>query len=504
MNKLILFLSSLSLLLALAACQDGNDFGEGYAPSLSGSTQPKIVLTVSTPSTFANTDGEQNLEVTCNIGGWTVRSSETWCTVQKTGDTGLKVTVAENTSTDSRTATITFYYGSETLREITVTQQGKGKHTTASPGSGFPAVENGAYTLDTPDATTLTINVTSNEGWTATSSNTALCTVEHSDGSNNGKVTVTVKQNTTKDSREATITIVGTDSGDKTSFTVKQPGIQISVSPGSLEFDAAKGSKNLTVTSNTIHWTVESSDESWCKATMSGNTVTVTVTENTSTTSERKAVVTVKAGKVTPIEINVTQKKKEIAPYTRVTSETSITLDKPDEITVPINIESNESWTAAITKNPDNSCTLISPADGKGSGVGTLTVKLAKNATEKLRTVEITITGKSSGQPTTVSVSQPGTSYYIAIDGEKDQTVDSSGGPLTVKVRTNDAPFQVGSDASWCTVVERTSDSFKLEVNKNGTLSKRRATITVTSKSGKKDTMTVTQKAGKISREEYD
>ena len=483
--------------------------------------QPGITFALKEPlSEFLAEGGEQTSAVTCNSRtiDWSVKSSDTlWCTVEKTSNSTIKVTATKNTSTERRKATVTFYYGSETLNETNVDQQGEGKQTSATPGKGFPAMKDGFYTLDSPDATTLTINVTSNESWTATSSNTALCTVSPEESSNKGEVTVTVKKNTTISEREATVTIEGKDSKKPTDIKIKQPGAtpNLEVSPSeTIQFDAdgkcTSSSNKFTITGN-VEWTL-SSDATWCHPTTdSGNgnkEIAVTVDKYDNTT-QREATITIE-----PTDNSLKEKlRKTISVtqagvyYTKVTSSTTITLDKPDEVPIDITIKSNDDWTAQITDNPDNCCTLEKPKDGKGSGDGKQTIKLTRNTTEDLRTVKVTITGENSGIPITVSVNQPGTSYYITIDpvnGKKDRTVKSEGDTLAVTVSTNDTSFEPKCKQSWCKIKDKTDKGFKLEVEPNGTISTRTAIITVTSKSEKTDTMKVTQKAGDIGIEEYD
>ena len=67
---------------------------------------------------------------------------------------------------------------------------------------------------------TKSISVTSNDLWTVTSSE-SWCTVSPSEGSNDGTVKVTVSKNES-DSRSATITVKGTNSGITKTVSVKQ------------------------------------------------------------------------------------------------------------------------------------------------------------------------------------------------------------------------------------------------------------------------------------------
>lgn len=80
------------------------------------------------PSTFdvEAAGGQLTAEVKSNCD-WTVSSNASWCRLSATSGNGnaqLVMTVDENTSEDSRTATVTITYDSKTVT-LTVTQKGK-------------------------------------------------------------------------------------------------------------------------------------------------------------------------------------------------------------------------------------------------------------------------------------------------------------------------------------------------------------------------------------------
>ena len=104
---------------------------------------------------FASGSGSENFKITSNTS-WTVVSDQSWCTVSKTsgsGDSSIRVSVTENTFTNSRKATVTVE--SETItRSLAVIQSGA----TSSPsqdrtfivgGVQFKmiAVEGGTFTM---------------------------------------------------------------------------------------------------------------------------------------------------------------------------------------------------------------------------------------------------------------------------------------------------------------------------------------------------------------------
>ncbi|MBR3472762.1 MAG: hypothetical protein IKH22_09310 [Prevotella sp.] len=96
----------------------------------------EVSLELSSSSlSLASSAGSEQVTITCN-GSWTANSSELWCTVSPasgTGDGVLTITASENTSADSRNATVTVTAGALT-RTVTVTQGGKSSGGTAPAG----------------------------------------------------------------------------------------------------------------------------------------------------------------------------------------------------------------------------------------------------------------------------------------------------------------------------------------------------------------------------------
>ena len=82
--------------------------------------------------------------------------------------------------------------------------------------------------------------------------------------------------------------------------------------------------------------------------------------------------------------------------------------------TKDVTVTSNESWTA--TSDATSWCT-VSPASG--SNGGTVKVTVAANTSTSQRTAHVTVTGKTSGDVTTVTVAQEAGQGAISIEGEE-------------------------------------------------------------------------------------
>ena len=278
------------------------------------------------------------------------------------------------------------------------------------------------------------VTVTSNEEWTASSSQ-SWCSVTPTSGSNSGYLSVTCSKNDAENQRTATITVTGKESGKTTVINVTQSpksnsviGLDdydsdkdldgggtttysLSVSPTSMSMLAVGESKTSSVTSNDS-WTV-SSNQSWCTVSptsgSNNGSIKVTTAKNTSTSS-RTAVITVKGANSGSKTITVTQDA-----YTLSVSQSSLQMSSDGE-SKTVSVTSNDSWT--VTSN-QSWCT-VSPSSGSNNG--TLTIKTTANSSNA-RTATVTINGSNSGRTVTVSVSQDGGTTIGLDDYDSDKSL---------------------------------------------------------------------------------
>lgn len=172
-------------------------------------------LIVSDVLQFGDKGGEQTIVITAS-DAWSIKKSSgsSWLTIKpesgKAGTTTVTLSATENTSTDSRTSTLTIQCGGLS-KSVKVTQ--------AATGTVISLDTN---TLEfTSESGKKTFNISSNSSWTVSSDKT-WCSVSPTNGSGKGNVTVTVQVNTSTSARTATISI---KSGSTTkTLTVKQNG----------------------------------------------------------------------------------------------------------------------------------------------------------------------------------------------------------------------------------------------------------------------------------------
>lgn len=245
----------------------------------------------------------KNVDVPANIPWQASNGGASWCTIGNGSQTG-----ANTKDGDTKSFTYTVAKNEGVPREATITVQGTGAFTAYTKTfkvyqlTGTWLNINQADQTTGPQATDHTLAVTSNTTWTVASNNTGVATVSPASGSNNANVTVSVKANTTTNSRTATVSATPAGNTAK-SYTVTQYGVVFPAFFTNVTNVVASGqvATNVSVTSN-ITWQATSNAD-WCTITNGSQTgantqagdeknFTYTVAANTS--AAREATITVK------------------------------------------------------------------------------------------------------------------------------------------------------------------------------------------------------------------
>lgn len=165
---------------------------------------------------FSSNEEEQSFSVTSNVS-WRVACDADWVTLTEsttrgTGNGTVKVSVKENSSIESRTATVTISSTDAGSVKVIITQAGDNLELKLNKNDMSFVAAGGS------DSFTITCNTS----WTVTSDQ-SWCTVSSSSGSGNTSITVYVSENSSTDSRSATITV---KAGDITQdISVTQGGV---------------------------------------------------------------------------------------------------------------------------------------------------------------------------------------------------------------------------------------------------------------------------------------
>ena len=322
--------------------------------------------------------GTTTFSVTSNVD-WSIKSvSASWINATKTNNTTINVSYTANTTTSSRSATITISGGGNE-KTVTVIQE--------KPETIILEVT--PNTIEVNSAAGITsFTVNSNIDWSVEDDASWLTATKP--GST--EISVSYQTNATTNSRTATITVSG---GGKT-ITVKviqAASVILDVTPSSMEVTPVAGTTTFSVNSN-VTWSIKNVSASWLVATKSNNTtINVSYTAN-STTSSRSATITVTGGGIDKT-VTVIQKKPEtvvleVTPDSReVNSAAGITSFSVNS-NIDWSVEDDASWLTAT----------------KPSSTG-ISVSYQTNATTISRTATITVSG--GGKTITVKVIQAAT-----------------------------------------------------------------------------------------------
>ena len=390
---------------------------------------------------FPAASSSETLSVTANQP-WTATTSDAWLTLSNTsgeGDASLTISAEENTSITSRTGTVTFQTGATTYA-VSVTQKGATPIFEATPSSLSYSASGGSET----------ISITSNQSWTATTSD-AWFNISAAAGEGNATLTVTAEENSSIAERSGKVTFSAGGNTYTVNITQKGADLIFSVTPTTFSFTSSGGNQSVSVKSNQA-WTV-SFDVSWLSlSTVSGTgdaTLTITAQTNTSTDNRAGTVTFTSGGKtytVTIIQDGVAT-HFEISPSTL--SFTSSGGSKS------VSVMSNQPWTVS------SDASWLKLSDNSGTSDATLTITAQANKSAGNRAGAITfITGSASY---TVNVTQAGveaSKAYLTFEAientsfsfsENDLHYSLDGGTTwtTLPAETESPILQAGDRISW-------------------------------------------------------
>lgn len=155
------------------------------------------------------------IDVTTNTKWWTIKSNQSWATVTSDtlyGNANVKIEVLENTTADTRVASLTLKSGTKgPEKTIVVTQKGLPSHIDVSTSNISTTGYGGTYEVD----------ITSNATWTVTVNklvqpNSDWITVSPISGLGDGKIVISIIKNVSNvDNLNATITVSVADETKK-------------------------------------------------------------------------------------------------------------------------------------------------------------------------------------------------------------------------------------------------------------------------------------------------
>lgn len=307
--------------VTISLSQDGDDVSSYGEWTISVSANPTSVSSSGGTSTITAsakrtvywvsgdvTEETGNPTLSTNLGSLSSASSPS------------TLTLGENTSTSSRTATIKATHGGKSAT-CTVTQAG------AEPTIEYvftitPNTYDAPYSSASFIPRTVSTKNGSNIGYSLTSGGTDWVVV-----STTGKITVEILKNTTSSTRSTTLVFTQNESGKTQSIEITQSGYTptytFNVSPTNLDVTAAETNETLTVnsyktvlesdgseTTESLNYEF-SSNASWVNAARTTtNTTYITVAENKTTTQRTAKITLTQAESGAQAFVNVIQDGK--------------------------------------------------------------------------------------------------------------------------------------------------------------------------------------------------
>ena len=402
----------------------------------------------------------KSLTVTSNIA-WTATCEENWVTLAPVNgaSTGtLKATIAANTTTASRTATI----------KVLNTEYRITKTITVSQGALDPSLEVSLNAISTTNVgTSKQLTVTSNIAWSATCE-ADWVTLTPANGTKGSKtLKATIAANPTTVSRTATIKVANQEYNITKEISVTQSALipSLEVSDTAITATSTERTKSVTITSS-IAWTA-TCEANWVtltpvNGTRGTTTLNATIAANP-TTSSRTATI-----KVQNSEFGITKtiavSQKPLIPSLEVSDNTISEISAPASgLTEQLTITSSIDWTATCAA----SWVTLTPANGT-SGTTTLKVTIAANTLTSTRTTTIKVTNAEHNIVKNIVVNQEANtkSYTVNLNSQwrLSSSVSNPNSSTYDGVYESYSNYGVDSSSAWMYINIEGYDTFSIYV----------------------------------------
>ena len=450
-------------------------------------TQTKARFTITPSSTSLTFDGgaaSQTIVVTTLADNWTVTPMadlSDWCSVTRTDDSHVQISVQPNVLSVSRTGHIELATDTETAT-VTVTQR-PAKFTSVFEEIHFNQA-GGSQTIG---------NAVCDAPWTAQTSYDWLSLTPSTGAAGETPITIHATANNSMETRTGYLYLVLSNE-NKQEIKVTQEGITFDVSNTSFSYSPEGGEMTFVVNTN-AHWifsyagTQDGELPDWLSLSPSegvGTTeVTLTAARNPYDTSRSTTLVLRPSAVNAPVTLSVTQEALTF----------NVTGDAlqfgSDGGSMQMALTSNGEWTA-IAK--PTSWFSVTPSSGKGSA--TLTVTAQPNDNKNTRQGELTV---SCGELSNVfPIIQTGTWLNISADAFH---FTSKGGSETLTLST-DRKWTATKSGNWITLSAYEGEgniTLTVTTADNPSANARSGSFTITTDDGKSVSATVTQDARYLS-----
>lgn len=414
------------------------------------------------------------------------------------------LTLGENTSTSSRTATIKATHGGKSAT-CTVTQSGATPSTTytfsinpykvnvgSSGGSGsvtissYKTVGSSTYDVDySIDSSTL-------PSWASFNKSTSTFTIQSTTSTTGRTAKVYFDQDESGKRDYAELTQTGyTPPADNYVFTWEDGSTSDVSASFPWDFSANGTAANIPLVStkngSSQSWSV-SSKPSWITTSTTSSKVTISASDNSGSARSGKVVLT-QSGSGNTLTVNVSQDAKP-AENVYVFTITPNTYDAPYSSAsfIPRTVSTKNGSNIGYSLTSGGTDWVVVSTTGK------ITVEILKNTTSNTRSTTLVFTQNESGKtqsikitqsghtptytfnvtPTNLSVTAAETNETLTVNSYK--TVLKSDGSET----TESLNYEFSSNASWVNAARTTTNTTYITVAQNLTTNQRSAKITLT------------------------
>lgn len=510
--------------VTISLSQDGDDVSSYGEWTISVSASPTSVSSSGGTSTITAsakrtvywasgnvTEETGNPTLSTNLGSLSSSSSPS------------TLTLGENTSTSSRTATIKATHGGKSAT-CTVTQSGATPSTTytfsinphkvnvgSSGGSGsvtissYKTVGSSTYDVDySIDSSTL-------PSWASFNKSTSTFTIQSTTSTTGRTTKVYFDQDESGKRDYAELTQTGyTPPADNYVFTWEDGSTSDASTSFPWDFSANGTAANIPVVStkngSSQSWSV-SSKPSWITTSTTSSKVTISAADNSGSARSGEVVLT-QSGSGNTLTVNVSQDAKpaeNVYVFTITPNTYDASYSSTSFIPKTVSTKNGSNIGHSLTSGGTDWVIVVVSTTGK------ITVEILKNTTSNTRSTTLVFTQNESGKtqsikitqsgytptytfnvsPTNLSVTAAETNETLTVNSYK--TVLKSDGSET----TESLDYEFSSDTSWVNAARTTTNTTYITIAENLTVAKRNAKITLTqAESGAQAFTNVTQ-AGK-------
>ena len=508
--------------VTISLSQDGDDVSSYGEWTISVSASPTSVSSSGGTSTITAsakrtvywasgdvTEETGNPTLSTNLGSLSSSSSPS------------TLTLGENTSTSSRTATIRATHGGKSAT-CTVTQSGATPSTTytfsinpykvnvgSSGGSGsvtirsYKTVGSSTYDVDySIDSSTL-------PSWASFNKSTSTFTIQSTTSTTGRTAKVYFDQDESGKRDYAELTQTGyTPPADNYVFTWDGGSTSNSSANFPWNFSTNGTAANIPVVStkngSSQSWSV-SSKPSWITTSTTSSKVTISASDNSGSARSGEVVLT-QSGSGKTLTVNVGQDAYVADTYVFIITPKTYDVPYSSYTFIPETVSTKNGSNIGYSLTSGGTDWVVVSTTGK------ITVEILKNTTSSTRSTTLVFTQNESGKtqsieitqscytptytfnvtPTNLSVTAAETNETLTVNSYK--TVLKSDGSKT----TESLDYEFSSDTSWVNAARTTHNTTYITIAENLTVAKRNAKITLTqAESGAQAFTNVTQ-AGKV------